>query len=244
MIEAFLWGALASGMLLVGALIAYVARPSRKLNAVVMAAGAGLLLGSVSYELVEEALKASSRTWVAASFFLGSAVFVIGDLLLDRLGGANRKDPGGEQADGSARAIVLGSVLDGIPESFVLGLTVLQGGVSLPLLVGIAISNFPEGMASSCGLRAAGWSLARVAGMWLLVVLVSALAAAAGYILLDPAAGILGKGAQAFAQAFAAGALLTMLADTMLPESFQEERDFTGALVVFGFAASIALSSL
>lgn len=244
MIEAFFWGALASGMLLLGAAIAYVSKPSPKLNAVVMAAGAGLLLGSVSYDLIEEALKSSTRSWVAFSFFLGSMVFLLGDLVLDRMGAANRKDPNGAQADGSSKAIVLGSVLDGIPESFVLGLTVLEGGVSLPLLVGVAISNFPEGMASSSGLRAAGWPLARVMRMWMIVVLVSAVSSAAGYLLLDPHAGLLGVRTQAFAQAFAAGALLTMLADTMLPESFKEERDFTGALVVFGFAASIALSAL
>jgi ZIP family zinc transporter len=230
--------------LLLGAIIAYVSRPGPKVNAVVMALGAGLLLGSVAYDLIEEALKSSSLLWVAASFFLGSAVFVIGDLVLDRMGAAKRKDPNGEQADGSSKAIVMGSVLDGIPESFVLGLTVLQGGVSVPLLVSVAISNLPEGMASSSGLRSAGWTLARVTRMWLLVVLVSAVAAAAGYLLLDPAAGIMGPGAQAFAQAFAAGALLTMLTDTMLPEAFQEEREFTGALVVLGFAGSIALAAL
>jgi ZIP family zinc transporter len=229
---------------MIGVIIAYVSRPGPKVNAMVMVSGAGLLLGSVAYDLIEEALKSSSLLWVAASFFLGSAVFVIGDLLLDHMGASKRKDPNGEQADGSSQAIVMGSLLDGIPESFVLGLTVLQGGVSVPLLVSVAISNLPEGMASSSGLRSAGWSLARVTRMWLLVVLVSAAAAAAGYVPLDPAAGLMGPGAQAFAQAFAAGALLTMLTDTMLPEAFQEERDFTGALVVLGFAASISLAVL
>ena len=157
MIEAFLWGGAAAAMLLVGAIIAYVSNPSPRLNAVIMAAGAGLLLGSVAYDLIEEALKSSSLLLVIASFFLGSAAFVIGDLYLDRMGAAQRKDPNGAQAEGSAKAIVMGSVLDGIPESFVLGLTVLQGGVSIPLLAGVALSNFPEGMASSSGLRAAGW---------------------------------------------------------------------------------------
>lgn len=244
MIEAFFWGALASGMLLVGAVLAYWAQPGPRLNAVVMAVGAGLLLGSVAYDLIEEALQASSLVWVAVNFMMGSAVFLVGDLLLTRMGGNNRKDPNGEQAEGSAKAIVMGSVLDGVPESFVLGLSVLQGGVSLPLLVGVALSNFPEGMASSSGLRAAGWPLARVMKMWVLVILVSAIAAASGFVLLDPQAGLLGPKAQAFAQAFAAGALLTMLADTMLPEAFEEERDFTGALVAMGFAGSIALSTL
>ncbi len=244
MLEAFLWGGVAAGTLLVGAIIAYVARPGPRLNAVVMAAGAGLLLGSVAYDLIEEALKLTSLLWVIAAFFLGSATFVIGDLVLDRMGAAERKDPNGAQADGSAKAIVMGSVLDGIPESFVLGLTVLQGGISIPLLVAVAISNLPEGMASSSGLRVAGWPLARVVLMWSVVVVVSALAALAGYVLLDPATGSVGPGGQAFAQAFAAGALLTMLADTMLPEAYEEERNFTGALVVLGFAGSLGLAAL
>ncbi|MEM1111331.1 MAG: ZIP family zinc transporter [Pseudomonadota bacterium] len=244
MIEAAAWGALASSTLLLGGLLAYIFRISTRLNAIVMAIGAGLLLGSVSYDLVEEALEASGLTWVAIWFFAGSAVFVAGDLLLDRMGADQRKNPGGAQAGGSAGAIAMGSVLDGIPESFVLGLTVVQGSINVPLLFGVAISNLPEGMASSSGLRAAGWPAKRVIGMWSLVLTVSALSAAAGYALLDPAAGLIGPAGQALAQAFAAGALLTMLCDTMLPEAFDEVRDWTGALVVLGFAGSIALSAL
>lgn len=239
-----MWGAVAAAMLLAGATVAYVARPGPKLNAVIMAAGAGLLLGSVAYDLIEEALKVGSLPIVAASFFIGSAAFVFGDWLLDRRGATNRKDPNGDQAAGSARAIVMGSVLDGIPESLVLGLTVLQGGISVPLLVGVALSNLPEGMSSSSGLRSAGWSLGRVSGMWAIVVLVSALSAATGYVALDPKAGAIGSVGQALAQAFAAGALLTMLADTMVPEAYDEIRHLTGGLVALGFAASLALAAL
>lgn len=244
MLEAFAWGGLASAMLLVGAVIAYVSRPGPKLNAVIMAAGAGLLLGSVSYDLIEGALDSSSFLWVAIWFFAGSATFVLGDLVLDRMGANQRKNPSGAQSGGSAKAIVMGSVLDGIPESFVLGLTVVQGGISLPLLFAVAISNLPEGMASSSGLRIAGWPLKKVVMMWSVVVIASALSAAAGYVLLDPVSGKFGPAGQALAQAFAAGALLTMLCDTMLPEAFEETRDWTGALVVLGFAGSIALSAL
>jgi ZIP family zinc transporter len=137
-------------------------------------------------------------------------------------------------------AIVLGSVLDGIPESFVLGLTVLQGGVSVSLLAGIALSNLPEGMASSSGLKAAKWPRSRVMLMWLAVVVAAALSAAAGYLLLDPASGRTG----ALVQAFAAGALLAMLADTLLPEAYAVEGVLTGPLVVTGFAVSLALSAI
>lgn len=99
-------------------------------------------------------------------------------------------------------------------------------------------------MASSSGLRAAGWPVKCVIIMWSLVVAASAIAATAGFVLLDPVAGILGPEGQSSALAFAAGALLTMLCDTMLPEAFDELRDWTGALVVTGFAGSLAISAL
>ena len=166
-------------------------------------------------------------------------MFSVGDWRLAARGGGDRKDPTGAQADGRALAIVLGSVLDGIPESFVLGLTVLQGGVSVSLLVAVVLSNLPEGMSSSSGLKAAGWPRGRVLAMWSVVVAVSALAAAAGYALLDPASGETGP----LVQAFAGGALLAMLADTLLPEAYAVEGVLTGQLVVAGFAVSLALSA-
>jgi ZIP family zinc transporter len=240
MTAAFGWGALGAAALLVGAVIAYQLTPSRQVIAVVMALGTGLLIGSVSFELVDEALKTRTVAWVALSVLVGAAVFTVGDWWLTRHGGGDRKDAGGAQADGSPLAIVLGSVLDGIPESFVLGLTVLQGGVSLSLLAGVALSNLPEGMSSSSGLKAAHWPEALVVLMWSAVVVVSALSAAAGYVLLDPASGRTG----ALVQAFAAGALLAMLADTLLPEAYKVEGVLTGPLVVVGFALSLALSAI
>jgi ZIP family zinc transporter len=239
-LEAFFWGALGASALLAGALVAYLSSPSRTFIAVVMALGTGLLIGSVSFELVDEALKSADVGLVGVFTLIGAAAFTFGDWWLERGGGGARKDADGAQADGSALAIVLGSVLDGIPESFVLGLTVLQGGVSIALLLGVLLSNFPEGMSSSSGLRIAGWTRTRVVRMWLLVIAVSALSAALGYALLDPGHGRAG----AFAQAFAAGALLTMLADTLLPEAFEVEGVYTGSLVAIGFAISLSLSAL
>jgi ZIP family zinc transporter len=240
MIEAFLWGAVAASALLVGALIAYVVTPSVKLIAVVMALGAGLLIGSIAFELIDEALKQAEVARVGLFTLMGAATFTLGNWLLDRKGAGERKDAEGAQASGSPLAIVFGSVLDGVPESFVLGLTVLQGGVSVALLIGIVLSNLPEGLSSSSGLRIAGWPRARVVKMWLLVVVVSAVSAALGYVLLDPASGRTG----AFAQGFAAGALLAMITDTMLPESYTVEQVSTGALVAIGFAVSLMLSAI
>jgi ZIP family zinc transporter len=189
-LEAFFWGALAASALLIGALVAFLSTPSPKLIAFVMALGAGLLIGSVSFELIDEALQTAEVGLVGLFTLLGAAAFTVGDWWLERGGGGNRKDSEGSQADGSPLAIVLGSVLDGIPESFVLGLTVLQGGVSVALLFGVLLSNFPEGMASSSGLRIAGWARARVFRMWLIVIAVSAVSAAIGYAVLDPTHGV------------------------------------------------------
>jgi ZIP family zinc transporter len=240
MTEALFWGAVGASALLVGALVAYVAPPSRRLIAIVMALGSGVLIGSVAFELVDDAIESADVGLVGVYTLVGAAVFTLGDWWLGRRGGADRKDADGAQESGSPLAIVFGSILDGIPESFVLGLTVLQGGVSVALLAGIVLSNFPEGMSSSAGLRTAGWPRARVIAMWLAVIAVSALSAALGYAVLDPAHGRTG----AFAQGFAAGALLAMVADTMLPEAYEVAGVATGSLVAIGFAVSLILSSL
>lgn len=240
MIEAFLWGALGASALLVGALIAYAGNPSRKVIAIIMALGSGVLIGSVSFELIGDAVDNAEVALVGLFTLIGAGTFTAGNWYIEKRGGGRRKDNNGEQADGSPLAIVLGSVLDGIPESFVLGLTVLQGQVSVALFTGIVLSNLPEGMSSSAGLRVAKWPLDRVVRMWIIVIVVSALAAALGYAVLDPSHGRTG----AFAEAFAAGALLAMVADTMLPESFKAEGVFTGSLVAGGFAVSLMLAAL
>jgi ZIP family zinc transporter len=198
------------------------------------------LIGSIAFELIDEALKQAEVALVGLFTLIGAATFTAGNWVLDKKGAGDRKDAEGAQESGSPLAIVFGSVLDGVPESFVLGLTVLQGGVSVALLIGIVLSNLPEGLSSSSGLRIAGWTRDRVVKMWLLVVVVSAVSAALGYVLLDPASGRTG----AFAQGFAAGALLAMITDTMLPESYDVEKISTGALVAIGFSISLMLSAI
>jgi zinc transporter, ZIP family len=239
-LEAALWGAVGAGALLVGALAAYRGNPSRRAIAVTMALGTGVLIGSVSFELIDEAVENADVALVGLFTLIGAAAFTGGNWWLQRRGGGDRKDPTGEQSEGAPMAIVLGSVLDGIPESFVLGLTVLQGQVSVALLAGILLSNLPEGMSSSAGLRASGWPRSRVVRMWSLVIVAAAVSAALGYALLDPSQGAAG----ARIQAFAAGALLAMVADTMLPEAFEVEGLFTGSLVAVGFSVSLMLSAL
>jgi ZIP family zinc transporter len=207
-----------------------------------MAFGSGVLISSVAYELVQEAFDTHHGNGaVAGGLFAGSAVFFAGDTLIDRMGGENRKDSGGAQAEGSPLAIVLGIVLDGIPESIVLGLTiVVSGSVSAAFLIAVALSNIPEAVAATSGLARSGWSGARVLGLWTLVSVVSGAAALVGFAVFDNSSSTL----VAFVLAFAGGAILTMLADTMMPEAFEHAGPVVGVVTTFGFALAFGLSAL
>ena len=241
MVEAFAWGLFASSSLLIGGLVALRFRVQRLVLGLVMAFGAGVLISAVAFELVEDAFEASHLlSDVAIGLFAGCGAFSIGDALIDRLGGADRKSIGGEQASGSALAIVLGIVLDGIPESAVIGLTLLESGaVSVAMLVAVFLSNLPEAVAATSGLAEAGWGRLRILELWGGVMLVSALAALAGFALFDGAS----PSVVAFVLAFAGGAILTMLADTMMPEAFQYGGKLVGVFTTLGFATAFAVSA-
>jgi ZIP family zinc transporter len=239
---AFAWGFGAAATLIAGGAYALRWRVGDRALGIVMAFGGGVLISSVAYELVGEAFDTHHGNGaVAGGLFAGSAVFFIGDTLIDRMGGAKRKDSGGAQAEGSPLAIVLGIVLDGIPESIVLGLTIVVGGsVSAAFVVAVALSNVPEAVAATSGLARSGWSGGRVLGLWTLVSLVSGLAALVGFTVFDSAS----PTAVAVVLAFAGGAILTMLADTMMPEAFEHAGPLVGVVTTFGFALAFALSAL
>jgi len=210
----------------------------RTLLGLIMALGSGVLIATVAYELVVD--PEIGDLTLALGLGGGAAAFFFGDLLIERMGGGERKQPGGGE-DVNANAIVLGTVLDGIPESVVLGLTLLTGdGVSAAMVAAIFLSNVPESMASTPVLLKAGRAPSRVLFMWAAVALICAGSAAAGYGLLDDAS----ERTVAMIQAFAAGALLTMIADTMMPSAFSYGGRAAGLLVTAGFALAAALSSL
>jgi len=240
-LEALWWGAFASSSLVIGCLFALRVRVDRLLLGLVMGFGAGVLLSAVAFELVEEAFNTSGLlTDVATGLFAGCAVYTVGDAVIDRLGGADRKSMEGAGAGGSALAIVLGTVLDGIPESAVLGLTILEGGtVSVAMLAAVFLSNLPEAVAATSGLKASGWTSPRVLLLWAGIVAVSALASVAGYGLFDSAS----PSVVAFVLAFAGGAILTMLADTMMPEAFANGGKWVGVVTTLGFATAFAISA-
>ena len=242
MLESFAWGFVASASLILGGVITLQWRIDKRLLGVVMAFGAGVLISAVAFELVEEAFETSPGNGsLALGLAAGSLVFYAGDTLIDRLGGEHRKRSGGGQAAGSAPAIVLGIVLDGVPESIVLGLTIVTGGsVSAAFLVAVLLSNLPESIAASSGLTQAGWRRTRLLGLWTLVALVSGLAALLGFAVFDSAS----PDTIAFVLAFAAGAILTMLADTMMPEAFEHGGKLVGLATTFGFGLAFAITAL
>ena len=242
MAEAFLWGLVAASTLLAGALLAEVRTPKPRTLGLVMGFGSGVLLSAVAYELVEEAIDtAGDLRSVVLGIFAGTAVFTIGDVMVSRLGYENRKDIHGEAQDAAPLTIVLGALLDGIPESAVLGLTLLQTeSVSIAMFVAILISNLPEGIAATVGLKAGGWTLPSVAALWSGIALASALAAGLGYAALDGAS----TDVLAFILAFAGGAVLTMLATSMMPEAYEHAGRSVGVLTVFGFTLAFVIAWL
>ena len=177
------------------------------------------------------------RPWLSA----GALTFFVGDTLVDRMGGDGRKKMRGTAGAGSGLAIVLGIVLDGIPESAVIGLGLLTGtGVSVAVIAAVFLSNLPEAIAATTGLRSGGWKPSRIMGLWVLVAVVSGVASLLGYAVFDSA----GPDALAFVLAFAGGAILTMLADTMMPEAFEHGGKLVGLLTTLGFGLAFALTML
>jgi ZIP family zinc transporter len=242
MLGAFGWGTLAASSLVIGAVIALLFNISPRVIGLIMAFGGGVLISAVAFDLVEEAFGMSSGNgWVIAGIFAGCAVFFGGDWLIDRSGGAQRKDADGGQENGSSLAIVLGSVLDGVPESMVIGLTIFQGGaVGAAYLIAVFISNLPESISATSGLVTSGWKRARVLWMWIGIAIVSGLASLAGYALFQHSS----PDVVAFVLAFAAGAILTMLSDTMMPEAYEHGGKWVGVLTTVGFAVAFTIHVL
>jgi ZIP family zinc transporter len=239
---AFGWGLLAASSLVIGSLVAIWFKISLRVIGLIMGFGAGVLISAVAFDLVEEAAsKSSGYGAVAWGLFVGCGVFFGGDWLISRLGGADRKDPTGDQQSGSALAIVLGTVLDGIPESMVIGLTIFAGGeVGAAYLAAVFISNLPEAISSTTGLVSGGWKKSRILWMWIGIAVVSGLASLAGYSLFQNSS----PDTVAFVLAFAAGAILTMLADTMMPEAFEHGGKLVGVVTTLGFAVAYAIHTL
>lgn len=237
MIEAFLWGAVATSSLVLGGLLGAVLKISRKVVGVIMAFGAGVLISAVAYDLVYEAGKlAQGSGFPVTGFFMGALVFYFCDRLIGDFGAGTRKSLTASHESGMVIPLVLGTVLDGIPESIVLGLSLLGGGVvSFSMLIAVFISNLPEAIAGTSGMKAGGRKTGFILLTWTIIALVCSLATMTGFGALSSISGQW----LAFIQAFAGGAIMVMLANTMMPEAYEHSGKLTGLFTVLGFAVSV-----
>lgn len=242
MSEAFIWGLVAASSLLIGALLSIYLAISRRILGLIMAFGVGVLISAVSFELIEEAFTTTNRGWaVAVGLLSGAIVFSVGDYIIDRSGGRTHKKPGKTADQSAGLAILLGTVLDGIPESIVIGLSLVKGGsVSVAMLVAVFLSNLPEAIGATSGLQASGWSRLRIVRLWSAVAVISAFAALVGFVFFDTA----GPEVLALTLAFAGGALLTMLADSMMPEAYRDSGKLVGLVTTLGFGLSYLITIL
>jgi ZIP family zinc transporter len=229
MTAAFGWGALAASSLVIGVLLG-LARPwPDRVVGLVLAFGAGALISAVSFDLAQEGAQLGGPGSVAIGLAVGAVTYYVADRAVEKA------------SAGAGRGLALGAFLDGIPEQMVLGLSLAAGeGVSVGLLAAIFVSNLPEAIGSATAMRAAGTRAAAIRRLWFLIAVGCMLATPAGFALAD----ITGGDLQAAIDGFAAGALLVMLIDSMIPEASRKAGRAGGLVTVLGFAVAAALSGV
>lgn len=293
---AALSGVIGGGTLLLGAAVAWFVDVPQRVVAGVMALGAGVLISTLAFELVEEAAADGGLIPTVTGFLAGAAIYIVADWLVSRpkrpdapasitarravsqlatrrsttvraggtrapararaaassaaassgvaSGGVSSGSAGtgtaAALAGGSGLAIAIGALIDGIPESIVLGLSVVEGGISVPIVAAIAISNVPEGLGSTASLKRSGGSLRSVLLLWGGIALITVVAAVLGYVVFQAAPAEL----VAIITTIAAGSVLAMVCNTMIPEAFDEQHALTGLWATIGFLAAFLLHEL
>ena len=238
--EASFWGFVGGAALLVGALAGVYLPTSKRFVGLVMGFGTGVLFSAVAFELTAEAYDRAGADAVVYGLLAGALTFFAGDWVIDHHGGHRRKSPNGPQPGAGAAALVLGALLDGIPESAAIGVSLIGGGtVGVAVVAAVFLSNIPESLSASAGMHATGRSPRYILGLWAAVTLASTLAAGLGFLVLGNAPPL----AVAATQAFAAGAILTMLSDTMVPEAVEHAGALVGLVTAAGFVCAFLLSS-
>lgn len=246
-----IWAALALGVisyagLLIGAVAGSFSRMPHQRVAAAMSVGAGVLLAGASLRVAADAIRVAGATAAAISLLLGAAVFSGCNALLGRFGAAHRKrcgdciqQPAESRQPGSGIAIALGNALDVMPEAIVLGIALRKPVVPIALVIAFALGNFPAALSSTVGMRAAGRSYSYIFLLWGTIAAGGAIAIASGYV----GFGLLGEAWPPRLQAFGAGALLAMTAETMIPEAFHNSPRFSGLLAAFGFGLLVLVDA-
>ena len=239
MLNAFLWGLLATSSLALGGLFATRFNIGKRTLGVIMAFGAGTLISAISYELIFEAVKLAPRSgFPALGLFAGAFTFFFSDRLIGKIGAKDHMSINGPKQSSLVVPMILAIILDGIPESIVIGLGIFEGGsVSLAMLVAVFISNLPESIAGSTGMKASGWSRTRIQLLWLAIAIVCAASTVAGFSLFSNAS----EHWLSFINAFAGGAILVMIANSMIPEAYEHGGKLAGIFTALGFFVSVSV---
>jgi len=239
MLNAFLWGLFASSSLILGGVIASQFSLSKKAIGMILGFGSGTLISAVAYELVFESIKMARMTgFPGMGFFAGACTFFFADRLIERFGAGDRMSPDKSPQSRLIIPMVLAIILDGIPESLVIGLNLSEKGfISPALLVAVFISNLPESISGSTGMKASGWSRKTIILLWLSISLVCAVSTIIGFSLF--------KGVSvrwmAFTLSFAGGAILMMIANSMVPEAYEHAGKLAGVFTILGFTLAVAI---
>jgi zinc transporter, ZIP family len=237
MAAALFWGLFSSASLYLGQLLARPLGHSNRAVGLMTGFGAGTMISALAYELVPAS--SFSRGWmIGVSFLAGALVYYVGDRWVDSRGGKQRSAIQSDKSEGSGAAMFLGALLDGVPESFILGLGLALGGtISVAFVAAVFISNIPQGLAGTTSLQDVGTSDRRITAMWGGLTVTCGLASLIGYAMADHL-----HDAGANASAFAGGAVLMMLTDSMVPESYRYGGRLTGLFTVFGFMVAGVLA--
>ena len=242
---AFCWGLAAASGLVGGTILALIMRLPHRAIAAIMSFGAGVLLSAASIKIASEALIVAGGVSTGSGMIVGAAMFSIANAAFatakDRKRCGECKPQLSEaEAPGSGMSIALGTALDAIPEALLLGVTLRVSGPDVALVVALALSNVPEALSGTAGMRLASRSIPYVGSLWSGIALGTAATTALAFYLL----GDLGPDLTAILKAFGGGALIAMAAETMIPEAFHNGPRYSGVLAASGFAALILLSEI